>query len=155
MCPRIPVTILVRAHGTSNPDAQSVCGGGVLKIYLGYGQDGCPGENFDYHSIATPQKNNICPYIQTKCSVLPSGGCSLKSGVRICEALKTLFPRPCGFSQDSISIFHFSRPYFPPPSQFRESLFSKALKLAKSSVPKPHVLKISLHDFILLRNLVN
>ena len=96
-------------HGRwCNPDALPVYGG--CSFYFGYGQDGCPAENFDYHSIATPQKNNICPHIENKCSVLPSRGCSLKSGIRVCEALKTLFPRPCGLPQDSISVFHLSKP---------------------------------------------
>ena len=87
-------------------------GGGVIKIYFGYEQDGCPAENFDFHSIATPQKNKICPPPIFIPNVLfyPLGGFSQKSGVRVCEALKTLFPHPCGLSQDSISVFHFSRP---------------------------------------------
>ena len=108
MWPHIPVTILVSAHGTDTARAmvQPGClaclrGGGRCSFYFWYGQDGCPAENFDYHSIATPQKNKICPHIETKCSVLPSWGCSLKSGIRVCEALKTLLPRPCGLSQDS------------------------------------------------------
>ena len=105
MWPRIPVTILVSAHrtGTARAMVQPGCTaclrGGGCSFYFGYGQDACPAENFDYHSIATPQKNKICPHIETKCSVLPSiGAARLKVGYG--------YGRPWRHSFHALVAFH-------------------------------------------------
>ena len=57
--------------------------GGGCSFYFGYWQDGCPAENFDYHSIATPQTDKrikFAPILKPNVLFYPLGAAHWKVG---------------------------------------------------------------------------